>query len=69
MLRDVWVIALFSFVIVASAVQGLEQCRRIMYTLAAATVFIEIYTLVMGRLQQGRVALLGGTLGTPTIWP
>jgi O-antigen ligase len=63
MLRDVWVIALFSFVIVASSVQGLEQCRRIMYTLAAATAFMEIYTLVMGRLQQGRVALLGGTLG------
>lgn len=63
MLRDFWVMALFSFVIVASAVQGLEQCRRIMYTLAAATVFIEIFTLVMGRVQGGRVALLGGTLG------
>jgi O-antigen ligase len=61
-LRDVWTVSLFSFVIVASAVQGLEQCRRIMYTLAAAAVFIEIYTIVMGRVQQGRVALLGGTL-------
>jgi O-antigen ligase len=63
MLRDVWVIALFSFVIVACAVQGLEQCRKIMYALAAATAFIEIYTLLMGRVLQGRVALLGGTLG------
>jgi O-antigen ligase len=62
MLRDFWVLALFSFVIIASAVQGLEQCRRIMYTLAAATVFIEIFTLVIGRVQEGRMALLGGTL-------
>src|SRR5580658_120464 len=63
MLRDVWVMALLSYVIVASAVQGLEQCRRIMYTLAAATIFIEIFTLVMGRIRGGRMALLGGTLG------
>jgi O-antigen ligase len=63
MLRDTWVMALFSFVIIASAVQGLEQCRRIMYTLAAATVFIEIVTFFMGRVQGGRMSLLGGTLG------
>jgi O-antigen ligase len=63
MLRDSWAMALCSFVIIASAVQGLEQCRRIMYTLAAATVFIEIITLVMGRAQGGRMALLRGTLG------
>jgi len=63
MLRDSWAISLFSFVIVACAVQGLEQCRRIMYTLAAATVFIEIFTFVSGRVQGGRVALMGGTLG------
>jgi O-antigen ligase len=63
MLRDTWMMALFSFVIIASAVQGLEQCRRIMYTLAAATVFIETVTLVTGRVQGGRMALLGGTLG------
>jgi len=63
MLRDFWAIALFSYLMIASAVQGLEQCRRIMYTLAAATVFIEIFTLVMGRVQGGRVALLAGTLG------
>ena len=42
---------------------GLEQCRRIMYTLAAATVCIEIIALVMGRVQGGRLALLGDTLG------
>jgi O-antigen ligase len=63
MLRDSWLMALFSFVIIASAVQGLEQCRRIMYTLAAATVFIEMVTLMTGRIQGGRMALLGGTLG------
>lgn len=63
MIRDTWVMALFSFVIIASAVQGLEQCRKIMYTLAAATVFIEIITFFMGRIQGGRMALLGGTLG------
>ena len=63
MLRDYWAMALCSFVIIASAVQGLEQCRRIMYTLAAATVFIEIFTLVMGRVRGGRMALLAGTLG------
>ena len=63
MLRDSWVISLFSFVIIASAVRGLEQCRRIMYALAAATVFIETFTLVTGRVQGGRVALLKGTLG------
>jgi len=63
MIRDTWVVALFSFVIIASAVQGLEQCRKIMYALAAATVFIEIVTFFMGRVQQGRMALLGGTLG------
>jgi len=63
MLRDTWLMALFAFVIIASAVQGLEQCRRIMYTLAAATIFIEIITFFMGRIQGGRMALLGGTLG------
>lgn len=63
MLRDSWMMALLSFVIVASAVQGLEQCRKIMYTLAASTVFIEIFALVTGRLKEGRVALLAGTLG------
>jgi len=63
MIRDTWVISLFSFVVIASGVQGLEQCRRIMYSLAAATVFIEITTLVIGRVRGGRVALLTGTLG------
>jgi O-antigen ligase len=63
MLRDSWAIAFFSFAIIACAVQGLEQCRRVMYALAAATVFIEFVTLVSGRVQQGRMALLEGTLG------
>jgi O-antigen ligase len=63
MLRDFWALSLFSYVIVASAVQGVEQCRKIMYTLAAATVFIEVFTLVIGRAQGGRIALLGGILG------
>jgi O-antigen ligase len=63
MLRDTWMMALFSFIIIASAVQGLDQCRRIMYTLGAATIFIEVIALVMGRLSEGRVALLAGTLG------
>ena len=62
-LRDSWAISLFSFVVIAAGVQGLEQCRKIMYTMAAATVVIEIVTLVTGRLQGGRIALLGGTLG------
>ena len=57
MLRDFWALSLFSYVIVASSVQGLEQCRKIMYTLAAATVFIEVFTLVIGRAQGGRIAL------------
>ena len=63
MLRDSWATSLFSFFVVACAVQGLEQCRRIMYTLAAAAVFIELFALVSGRVQGGRVALLTGTLG------
>lgn len=63
MLRDSWVISLFSFVVMASAVHGLEQCRKIMYTLAAASVFIELFTFVSGRVRGGRVALLAGTLG------
>jgi O-antigen ligase len=62
-LRDYWALSLFSFVIIASSVQGLEQCRKIGYSLAAATIFIESFTLVAGRLDQGRVALLSGTLG------
>ncbi len=62
-LRDYWVLSLFSFVIIAASVQGLTQCRRLMYTFAAATVFIEFFAVVIGRVQAGRVALLGGTLG------
>jgi O-antigen ligase len=62
-LRDFWALSLFSFVIIASSVQGLEQCRKIMYSFAAATIFIESFTLVMGRVQSGRLSLLGGTLG------
>src|ERR1022692_2114887 len=63
MLRESWAVSLFSFVIIASSVQGLEQCRKILYSFAAATIFIESLALLMGRVQQGRVALLGGTLG------
>ncbi|HLY17772.1 MAG TPA: O-antigen ligase family protein [Bryobacteraceae bacterium] len=62
MLKDSWLLALFSYAIIASTVQGLQQCRKLMYTLAAATAFIEIFTMVIGRVQQGRMALLGGTL-------
>src|ERR1022692_93710 len=62
-LRDFWILSLFSFVIIAASVQGLDQCRRLMYTLAAATAFIEFFTIVIGRVQAGRVALMGGTLG------
>jgi O-antigen ligase len=62
-LKDFWLLALFSFAIIAATVQGLEQCRKLMYTLAAATAFIEVFTLMLGRVQGGRMALLGGTLG------
>jgi len=62
-LRESWAVSLFSFVIIASSVQGLEQCRKILYSLAAATIFIEFVAVIMGRVQQGRLALLGGTLG------
>jgi len=62
-LRDYWILSLFSFVIIAASVQGLDQCRRLMYTLAAATAFIELFTILIGRVQAGRMALLGGTLG------
>lgn len=61
-LRDFWALSLCSFVIVAASVQGLEQCRKIMYSLAAATIFIEFFTVIMGRVQAGRLALMGGTL-------
>lgn len=63
MLRDSWALSLFSFVIIASSVQGLEQCRKIMFSLAAATIFIQFFAVMMRRVQEGRVALLGGTLG------
>jgi O-antigen ligase len=62
-LRESWAVSLFSFVIIASSVQGLEQCRKILYSFAAATIFIEFVAVMMGRVQQGRLALLGGTLG------
>jgi len=44
-------------------VRGQEQCRQIMYSLAAATVFIELTSILVGRVQQGRMAFLAGTLG------
>ncbi len=62
-LREFWILSLFSFVIIAASVQGLEQCRKLMYALAAATAFMEIVTYAIGRVQDGRLALLGGTLG------
>ena len=62
-LKDFWLLALFAFAVNAATVQGLEQCRKLMYTLAAATAFIEVFTLVLGRVRGGRMALLGGTLG------
>lgn len=62
-LRDQWLFSIFSFLIVAAAVQGLEQCRRIMYSLAAATVFIEFCSAVLGRVRYGRAEVLVGTLG------
>lgn len=63
MLREFWLLALFSFTLIAATVRGVEQCRKLMYTLAAATVFIEVFTIILGRVQAGRMALLGGTLG------
>lgn len=63
MLKDFWLMSICSFVIVACSAQGLEQCRKMMYALAAATIFIEIFTLVTGRAQEGRISLAGGTLG------
>jgi O-antigen ligase len=62
MLRDFWALSIFSYVILASAVQGLEQCRKIMYTLAAATIFIEVFTWIIGRAEGGRIAMRGGIL-------
>ena len=62
-LREFWLLALFSFMIIAASVRGLEQCRKIMYALAAATMFIEAFTFVIGRAQGGRISMLGGTLG------
>src|SRR5579871_3365859 len=62
-LREFWIVSLFSFVIIATSVQGLDQCRKMMFSLAAAAIFIEIFALVIGRVQGGRLALLGGTLG------
>ena len=62
-LRDFWALSLFSFVIIAASVQGLEQCRKIMYSFAAATLFIQAFTFIAGRVQAGRLSLLGGTLG------
>jgi O-antigen ligase len=63
MLREFWLLAMFSFVLIAATVRGLEQCRKLMYTLAAAAVFIEAFAIILGRAQGGRIALLGGTLG------
>jgi len=63
MLRESWAVSLFAFVIIASSVQGLEQCRKILYSFAAATIFIESLALIMGRIRGGRMALVGGTLG------
>jgi O-antigen ligase len=34
-----------------------------MYSLAYAAIFIEVFALIIGRVQAGRFALLGGTLG------
>jgi O-antigen ligase len=63
MLKDLWVLALFSFAIIAATVVGLEQCRKLIYAFAVATVFIEGFAIVLGRVQGGRMSLLGGTLG------
>jgi len=63
MLKDYWLLALFSFIIIAASVQGLEQCRKLMYALGAATIAIEAFTVILGRLREGRMSLLGGTLG------
>jgi O-antigen ligase len=63
MLKDYWLLALFSYAIIAATVQGLEQCRKLMYTLAAATAFIELFSPILGRVREGRMAFLGGTLG------
>jgi O-antigen ligase len=62
-LRDSWALSFLCFAIVVSTVQGVEQCRKIFYSFAAATIFIEFVALTMGRAQSGRVALAGGTLG------
>jgi O-antigen ligase len=61
-LRDSWLISICSFLIVAATVQGLEECHKVMYSLAAATAFVELSTILMGRMQEGRFAFLQGTL-------
>lgn len=61
-LQNEWIFSICTFLIVAAAAQSLEQCRRLMYSLAAATVFIEMIGVLAGRVQGGRLAFLQGTL-------
>jgi O-antigen ligase len=61
-LRDWWLVSICSFLIVAATVQSVEECHKIMYSLAVSTAFVEISTILMGRMQGGRFAFLQGTL-------
>lgn len=58
-----WLISIVAFVIAAAAVNGIDECRRAMYAIAAGTVFIELVSLGLGRIQGGRMAMVAGTLG------
>lgn len=64
-----WLISLLSLVLVAGCVEGLEQCRRALYTMAAAVLAIEILSFVLGSMvatnDVGRFSFVSGTFANP----
>ncbi len=60
-----WLTSLVSFLLLAGCVEGLEQCRKAMYTLATAVLVIELSSFFLGTsaraADQGRFSFISGT--------
>ena len=64
-----WSVSLLSLILLAGCIDGLEQCRKAMYTMAVSVLVIETLSFVLGvssaTRDLGRFSLVSGTFGNP----
>jgi len=65
MLTDQWSKALMAFIMIVGLVQNLQQCRKVMITMAVAVVAASLTVLYFGETMSGRLVAPVGMLNHP----